>query len=142
MHLLKRWLIKEDIRNFNLKWHFFVCRALIHSLSPSKGPVENIFNFIQSPLSILWICSIVIFRGVHFRSHFYHFLRKSKYAGRILNKIVKALNKTLSRWNSMLQGFQIYFAWNPGLKGINPPTRQCSRCSLDQVKSGCIACIA
>ena len=31
----------------------------MHALSPREGPVESIFNFIQSPLGVLWQLSIL-----------------------------------------------------------------------------------
>ena len=43
---------------------------------------------------------------------------KAQYAESILNKIAKPFNKTIAGWKSMLQGLQIWFSWNPGLKGI------------------------
>ena len=41
-----------------------------------------------------------------------------EYAKKILDKIANPFNKTYTGWKSMIQGFQIYFAWNPKLKGI------------------------
>ena len=39
-------------------------------------------------------------------------------AERIFNKIAKALNETFTGLKLMLQGFRIYFVWNPSIKGI------------------------
>ena len=27
----------------------------MHALSPREGPIESIFNFIENPLSVLWV---------------------------------------------------------------------------------------
>ena len=35
-----------------------------------------------------------------------------------LNKIAKPFNGTYAGWTGMIQGFQIYFTWNPRLKGV------------------------
>ena len=43
---------------------------------------------------------------------------KSQYAESVLNEIAKYINKTLPGWKSMLQEFQIHFAWTTKLKGI------------------------
>ena len=36
-------------------------------------------------------------------------------------KVSKIINGTYAGWTSMIQGFQIYFAWNPRLKGVEGP---------------------
>ena len=38
-----------------------------------------------------------------------------------IDKISKIFNGTYAGWTSMIQGFQMYFAWNPRLKGIEGP---------------------
>ena len=38
-----------------------------------------------------------------------------------LNRISKIINETYAGWMGMIQGFQIYFPWNPRLKGVEGP---------------------
>ena len=42
----------------------------------------------------------------------------SQCAEKISNKIANPFNKNYTGWKSVIQGFQIYFAGNPRLKGI------------------------
>ena len=50
--------------------------------------------------------------------------RKAQCAERILDKIANPFNKTYAGWMSMIQGFQINFARNPQLKGIESSSKE------------------
>ena len=56
-----------------------------------------------------------------YKRFFLPYKRKHSALWETLNKISKTINWTYAEWAGMIQGFQIYFTWNPRLKGVEGP---------------------
>ena len=107
-------------------WGHSTKLGLIRLILPDSAPFK--LNQPRRPQHLLFACYTLAYMLqcsdciLQFDDAFQR-ARHPQYTEWISNKIAKAINKITTGWKSMLYGLCIYFAWNPRLKSMNPPTR-------------------